>query len=496
MEDVEAADLIAMLHGKTLRFLAARSGMHFAGLAVAARHKAFQFSSSQRRGLANLDAAFAVTRHITQTSANRYLNDIGAHVENALTDSDPEKNKQNEAEQSTSDTDCGANSDPAVRTSDPPKNKPNEAEQSTSDTDGCANSDPAVHTGSAPGGSPAAATLSACDDLDLAARTAELERQLATQESRVLALLCSLSEDKTVTSQLMADLKAEVYDNVALIVGDSQAKLGESLKTDLVEVVVHAFDGKFDLIHSTLIALKNKLNETEHRISELRRADEAPPGLLPPATQRDEVTELRRAEGFPAGLPPPDTQRGSSSGCAASAPADGSGTADAESAASLWQRLTKATELKLRGNEKLKENTKTSALDAVDAFTAGLEVKCRDDVLNAQLYGNRAHVRINKLLQYDEALKDCSMAIQLDPQNVKNYWRAAKASICLELHADAVEFCERGLAHKADDDDLWVMRETARELYQSRRYSCPDGATTGSASTRSGTSADPGGRSS
>ena len=130
----------------------------------------------------------------------------------------------------------------------------------------------------------AAAALSARGDLDLAARTAELERQLATQESRVLALLCSLSEDKTVTSQLMADLKSEVYDNVALIVGDAQAKLGESLKTDLSGVVEHAFDAKFDVVHSILKALKNKLNETEHSISELRRADGALPGLLPPAT--------------------------------------------------------------------------------------------------------------------------------------------------------------------------------------------------------------------
>ena len=84
MDTVEAADLIAKLHGKTLRHLAASSGLHFAGLVAAARHKAFQFSSSQRRGLANLDAAFAVTRHITETSANNYLDGIIAHVEHVM----------------------------------------------------------------------------------------------------------------------------------------------------------------------------------------------------------------------------------------------------------------------------------------------------------------------------------------------------------------------------------------------------------------------------
>merc|ERR1712072_1187516 len=99
---------------------------------------------------------------------------------------------------------------------------------------------------------------------------------------------------------------------------------------------------------------------------------------------------------------------------------------------------------KKRGNDRLKDNTKSAAKEALECFTTGLEVRCSDNVLNAQLYSNRAHVRM-LLRQFVEAVDDCRKAIELDTKNAKAYWRGAKASLHLELCKNGVEFCDAGL---------------------------------------------------
>lgn len=126
------------------------------------------------------------------------------------------------------------------------------------------------------------------------------------------------------------------------------------------------------------------------------------------------------------------------------------------------EKRTRAEGLKKRGNECLKSNTKSAAREALEFFTAGLEVHCEDRVLNAQLFGNRAHVRI-LLRQYVEAVDDCRKAIELDPKNMKSYFRAAKASLNLDLCRNGIEFCEAGLRVTPDDADLMRLRTTCAE---------------------------------
>ncbi|CAK9099292.1 unnamed protein product [Durusdinium trenchii] len=65
----------------------------------------------------------------------------------------------------------------------------------------------------------------------------------------------------------------------------------------------------------------------------------------------------------------------------------------------------------------------------------GLEVRCSDPVLNAQLYSNRAHA----------------------------YWRAARASLQLDLCRNGIDFCEAGLEQAPGDADLQKLRAACAE---------------------------------
>ncbi|CAJ1447451.1 unnamed protein product [Effrenium voratum] len=92
----------------------------------------------------------------------------------------------------------------------------------------------------------------------------------------------------------------------------------------------------------------------------------------------------------------------------------------------------------------------------------GLEVRCSDPVLNAQLYSNRAHVRL-LLRQFVEAVDDCRKAIEQDPKNIKAYWRAARGSLQLDLCRNGMDFCEEGLQMAPGDADLKKLRDACAE---------------------------------
>jgi hypothetical protein len=46
---------------------------------------------------------------------------------------------------------------------------------------------------------------------------------------------------------------------------------------------------------------------------------------------------------------------------------------------------------------------------------------------------------------YGRVIEDCKQAIKLDADNIKAYWRAAKASLALHKLPEAIEFCNGGL---------------------------------------------------
>mmetsp|Transcript_19887 Transcript_19887/g.42489 ORF Transcript_19887/g.42489 Transcript_19887/m.42489 type:complete len:389 (-) Transcript_19887:189-1355(-) len=116
-----------------------------------------------------------------------------------------------------------------------------------------------------------------------------------------------------------------------------------------------------------------------------------------------------------------------------------------------------AEHFKNLGNEAFRSSTnKVSSQNALMAYTKGLEMDCKDNVLNAVLHSNRAAVSM-RIKQNDKAVDDCRRAIKLDPKNMKAYYRGAKSSEALGLTEQALKFCKGALQLKADDAELKQM---------------------------------------
>lgn len=133
-------------------------------------------------------------------------------------------------------------------------------------------------------------------------------------------------------------------------------------------------------------------------------------------------------------------------------------------------KVAQAETWKKQGNEKLKENTRAKVRDAVDCYTAGIEVGCQSGTMLCQLHNNRAHARM-LLKQFVEAVDDCKKAIMYDPSSVKAYWRAAKASMAIELFRNAVDFCREGLALDPGNADLQKAQELSIEKLEAQQRS-------------------------
>ena len=69
--------------------------------------------------------------------------------------------------------------------------------------------------------------------------------------------------------------------------------------------------------------------------------------------------------------------------------------------------------------------------EAISEWTACLEVDPSNRPFNAKLYGNRG-TAYSKLRRHQEAVDDCTRAIDLDPMYLKAYNRRAESLRCLE----------------------------------------------------------------
>ncbi|KAF2071780.1 hypothetical protein CYY_006908 [Polysphondylium violaceum] len=122
------------------------------------------------------------------------------------------------------------------------------------------------------------------------------------------------------------------------------------------------------------------------------------------------------------------------------------------------KRLRLVENKKKEGNEAF--SSKNYPL-ANQLFTEALEVDPKFDVLNSQLYSNRAatFVQMNKL---SEAIQDCSKALELDPNYVKAYIRRAQCYLKTERFEDAVRDFEKAQTLDSENEDL------ARQLKEAK----------------------------
>ncbi|XP_030527931.1 tetratricopeptide repeat protein 4 homolog [Rhodamnia argentea] len=124
--------------------------------------------------------------------------------------------------------------------------------------------------------------------------------------------------------------------------------------------------------------------------------------------------------------------------------------ADLDAIAALKESA--ALELKEKGNEYVKLGKKHYS-NAIDCYTRAINQKALSDSENSVLFANRAHVNL-LLGNYRRALTDAEEAINLCPTNVKAFYRAAKASLLLNLLNEAKLYCENGLEKDPSNEEL------------------------------------------
>ena len=120
-----------------------------------------------------------------------------------------------------------------------------------------------------------------------------------------------------------------------------------------------------------------------------------------------------------------------------------------------------ADRFKRSGNEAMKSG---SLEEAHALYTRAIEILSNSyenyRVLSSQLFSNRAAVEILKK-RPDHAVNDCIRAIEIDPSNLKAYWRAAKASLQLNKFLEAIKFCDDGLKIDPEHVDILDLKHTA-----------------------------------
>mmetsp|Transcript_38378 Transcript_38378/g.96126 ORF Transcript_38378/g.96126 Transcript_38378/m.96126 type:complete len:292 (-) Transcript_38378:788-1663(-) len=131
-----------------------------------------------------------------------------------------------------------------------------------------------------------------------------------------------------------------------------------------------------------------------------------------------------------------------------------------------------AVHFKKMGNE-CHQDGKAHWRDAIAHYTKGIEAGSSDNTVNSQLYSNRAMIRL-KLDEHVECVDDARKAIELDPTNVKAYFRAAKASYYLHLFEQAIQFCTQGFNANSSSDpdktaDLAKLRQDIEQKWSALR---------------------------
>ncbi|XP_015580384.1 tetratricopeptide repeat protein 4 homolog isoform X2 [Ricinus communis] len=128
-----------------------------------------------------------------------------------------------------------------------------------------------------------------------------------------------------------------------------------------------------------------------------------------------------------------------------------------------------ALELKEQGNKYVKMGKKHYS-NAIDCYTRAINQKVLSDSENSMIYSNRAHVNL-LLGNYRRALSDAEEAIKLCATNVKALYRAAKASLLLNLLTEAKSYSEKGLKEDPNNEELkkFVSQITSLKVEQDKR---------------------------
>ncbi|ETO33823.1 dnaJ like protein, partial [Reticulomyxa filosa] len=106
----------------------------------------------------------------------------------------------------------------------------------------------------------------------------------------------------------------------------------------------------------------------------------------------------------------------------------------------MWFKLFKLTH---RMKEDVNEAYKNGLLDdAIDKYTQCIHADPCNHRFNIVVYCNRAAVWIKKA-QYQKAFDDCTICIEINPNNVKAFIRRSQAALKLKRYSKATSDTEK-----------------------------------------------------
>lgn len=120
-----------------------------------------------------------------------------------------------------------------------------------------------------------------------------------------------------------------------------------------------------------------------------------------------------------------------------------------------------ARQFRIVGNEYFQDG-KTRYKDAIIAYTKGIEQNSADKETNSLLYSNRAHVYL-LLKRYVDCVDDCRASLKENPRNVKAAYRGCRASMCMQLFRQALNFAQHGLKYEPENPELTKLKSQLEE---------------------------------
>ncbi|OAP13505.1 TPR2 [Arabidopsis thaliana] len=140
--------------------------------------------------------------------------------------------------------------------------------------------------------------------------------------------------------------------------------------------------------------------------------------------------------------------------------------ADLEAISALKEST--AIEFKEEGNECVRKGKKHYS-EAIDCYTKAISQGVLSDSETSILFSNRSHVNL-LLGNYRRALTDAEESMRLSPHNVKAVYRAAKASMSLDLLNEAKSYCEKGIENDPSNEDMKKLLKLVNSKKQEKEH--------------------------
>ncbi|SCV03209.1 LAME_0H08592g1_1 [Lachancea meyersii CBS 8951] len=118
-----------------------------------------------------------------------------------------------------------------------------------------------------------------------------------------------------------------------------------------------------------------------------------------------------------------------------------------------------AENFKKQGNELYKAKRYG---DARELYNKGLDVDCEVAEINESLHSNRAACEL-ELKNYRRCINDCKLALQINPKNVKCYYRVARAFHSLDRADEAKQTVQFALQLDPENKALGALFEKIRK---------------------------------